>query len=144
MSTLERAIEIASEAHAGQIDKGGADYIGHPLRVMDAVEGTTTKIVAVLHDVIEDCPNWTLSRLRNEGFSEEVLHALDSVTKRPLEAYSEFIQRCARNATGRLVKLADLADNCDSARLPALTSDDLARFDRYARAIAELKASALR
>lgn len=143
MSTLERAIEIARKAHAGQIDKGGADYIGHPLRVMAAVEGTTAKIVAVLHDVVEDCPSWTLGRLRDEGFSEEILQALDSVTKRPLETYPDFIKRCARNATGRLVKLADLADNCNSARLPALTSDDLARFDRYARAIAQLKASAL-
>lgn len=140
MSTLERAIEIAREAHAGQIDKGGSDYIDHPLRVMEAVEGTTTKIVAVLHDVIEDCPSWTLGRLRNEGFSEEVLQALDSVTKRPFETYPNFIKRCARNATGRSVKLADLSDNSDPSRLKALAPEDHARLDRYDKAIATLVA----
>lgn len=140
MSTLERAIEIAREAHAGQIDKGGADYIGHPLRVMDAVESKTAKIVAVLHDVVEDCPSWTLGRLRNEGFSEEVLQALDSVTKRALETYPDFIRRCARNATGRLVKLADLSDNSDRSRLKVLAAEDYARLDRYDKAIAILVA----
>lgn len=140
MSTLERAIEIATEAHAGQMDKGGADYIGHPLRVMAAVEGTTAKIVAVLHDVVEDCPSWTLGRLRDEGFSEEILQALDSVTKRPLETYPDFIKRCARNATGRLVKLADLSDNNDRSRLKVLAPEDLERLDRYDKAIAMLVA----
>lgn len=140
MSTLERAIEIATEAHAGQMDKGGADYIGHPLRVMAAVEGTSAKIVAVLHDVVEDCPSWSLGRLRDEGFSEEILQALDSVTKRAQESYPDFIQRCARNVTGRLVKLADLSDNSDVSRLKALGPEDYARLDRYDKAIAILVA----
>lgn len=140
MSTLERAIEIAREAHAGQIDKGGADYIGHPIRVMDAVNGNSAKIVAVLHDVIEDCPSWTLDRLREQGFSEDILQALDSVTKREFERYPDFIQRCAGNAIGRIVKLADLADNSNRARLKVLSPNDLARLDRYAEAIGVLQA----
>ena len=78
MSTLERAIVIAAEAHAGITDKGGAPYILHPLRMMMDLTSAEERIVAVLHDVCEDCPGWTFERLRGEGFSEEILAALDS------------------------------------------------------------------
>ena len=73
MSTLERAIVIAAEAHAGMKDKGGAPYILHPLRMMLSVPSEEEQIVAVLHDVCEDCPGWTFERLRSEGFSERIL-----------------------------------------------------------------------
>ena len=94
MSTLERAIVIAAEAHAGVSDKGGAPYILHPLRMMMTLTSTEERIVAVLHDVCEDCPGWTFERLRGEGFSEEILAALDSVTKR--EGETSKSSRCAR------------------------------------------------
>ena len=68
MSTLERAIEIATEAHQGQLDKAGKDYIGHPLRVMAMGRTLDEKIVGVLHDVIEDS-DWTFGMLQNEGFA---------------------------------------------------------------------------
>jgi hypothetical protein len=80
MSTLERAIVIAAEAHAGMTDKAGAPYILHPLRLMLALSDASDRIVAVLHDVVEDCDGWTLARIRSEGFSEEVIEALESVT----------------------------------------------------------------
>ena len=139
MANLKRAIEIARDAHSGQVDKGSADYIEHPLRVMQRVDGEHAKIVAVLHDVVEDCPAWTFDRLRSEGFSDKVLQALESVTKRSLETYDDFIQRAGANSTGRLVKLADLADNSDVSRLAEITPDDLARQTRYAKAIAALE-----
>ena len=116
MSTLERAIVIAAEAHAGMTDKAGAPYILHPLRMMMDLTSAEDRIVAVLHDVCEDCPGWTFERLRGEGFSEEILAALDSVTKREGEPYEEFALRAAANPIGRRVKLADLRDNSD---LPA-------------------------
>ena len=141
MSTLERAIEIATSAHAGQTDKGGAAYIEHPLRVMARCTGTDAKIVAVLHDVVEDCPDWSFERLRAEGFSETVLAGLDSVTKRDGENYDAFVLRAGRNALGREVKLADLADNSDTSRLSAVTEQDLARLEKYRRAIASLSGS---
>ena len=78
---LERAIEIAVEAHKGQLDKGGNPYILHPLRVMMSVDLELEKIVAVLHDVVEDS-NWTFEALLAEGFSNEVIEALKSVTKK--------------------------------------------------------------
>ena len=74
MSTLERAIQIATEAHKGQLDKSGKDYIGHPLRVMEIRRSEQEKIVGVLHDVVEDT-DWTFERLAAEGFSEEIIAA---------------------------------------------------------------------
>jgi len=75
MSTLERAIMIAAEGHAGVKDRGGAPYILHPLRMMLGLSSPDERIVAVLHDVCEDCPGWTFDRLRDEGFSDEVIAA---------------------------------------------------------------------
>ena len=83
MSTLERAIEIATEAHRGQRDKAGNDYIGHPLRVMAAGKTLEEKIVGVLHDVVEDS-DWTLEELAAEGFAPEIIEALRCLTLRPL------------------------------------------------------------
>ena len=73
---LERAIKIAVEAHAGVKDRGGKAYILHPLSVMMRVETDAEKIVAVLHDVIEDT-DWT-DNLSEEGFSQEIIDALKS------------------------------------------------------------------
>jgi (p)ppGpp synthase/HD superfamily hydrolase len=135
MSTLERAIVIAAEAHAGITDKGGAPYILHPLRMMMDLTSADERIVAVLHDVCEDCPGWTFERLRGEGFSEEILTALDSVTKREGETYEEFALRAAVNPIGRRVKLADLRDNSDLSRITNPSIKDHQRIAKYARAI---------
>jgi (p)ppGpp synthase/HD superfamily hydrolase len=119
MSTLERAIIIAAEGHAGVKDKGGAPYILHPLRMMLGLSSPDERIVAVLHDVCEDCPGGTFDRLRAEGFPDHIIAALDSVTKRESEDYEIFASRAAANPIGRRVKLADLADNCDLSALRA-------------------------
>ena len=135
MSTLERAIVIAAEAHAGRTDKAGAPYILHPLRMMMDLTSAEERIVAVLHDVCEDCPGWTFERLRGEGFSEEILAALDSVTKRKGEPYEDFALRAAANPIGRRVKLADLRDNSDLSRITTPSVKDHQRIAKYARAI---------
>ena len=80
MGTLERAIEIATDAHRGQLDKAGNDYIGHPLRVMAMGQTMEEKIVGVLHDVVEDSA-WTFEQLAAEGFSPRIIEALRCVTK---------------------------------------------------------------
>ena len=77
---IEHAIQIAVEARTGQRDKAGQPYILHSLRMMFAVETKEERIVAVLHDVIEDCAGWTFERMKSHGFSPAVLEALDSVT----------------------------------------------------------------
>jgi (p)ppGpp synthase/HD superfamily hydrolase len=134
MSTLERAIVIAAEAHAGVVDKAGQPYILHPLRVMLRLSTLEERIAAVLHDVLEDT-GVTCEELRREGFSEGVIEALESVTKRAGEDYETFVRRAAANPVGRNVKLADLADNSDRSRLPNPTLEDEARFAKYERAM---------
>jgi (p)ppGpp synthase/HD superfamily hydrolase len=138
MSTLERAITIAAQAHAGQVDKAGAPYILHPIRVMLRMNTDEERMVAVLHDVIEDS-DWTLDRLRAEGFPEAVLEAIESVSRRPEETYEEYVLRAGRSAMGRRVKLADLEDNSDLSRIAEPTEKDRARIEKYRRAIALLQ-----
>jgi len=135
MSTLERAIAIAAEAHVGQVDKATVAYILHPLRVMLRLSSTDERIVAVLHDVCEDCPGWTFDRLRQEGFPDRIIDALESVTKRAGEDYDDFVRRAAANPIGRRVKFADLQDNCDLFRIAAPSERDLQRVEKYRRAI---------
>jgi (p)ppGpp synthase/HD superfamily hydrolase len=136
--TLERAIAIAAEAHAGQWDKAGNPYILHPLRVMLAVTATEERIVAALHDVVEDTP-WTLEALRAEGFSNVVVAAVDAMTRRAGEDYFEFVRRAAAHPIARPVKIADLRDNMDMARIAAPTARDDARIDRYREALRMLR-----
>jgi len=142
MSTIERAIVIAAEAHAGQVDKAGAAYILHPLRVMLRMETGDERITAVLHDLVEDSA-WDLDQLRAEGFSEQVVRAIDSVTRRDGESYDDFLLRAGRDAIGLRVKLADLEDNCDITRIATPTDGDLARMEKYRRAIEQLQRQAV-
>ena len=136
--TLERAIAIAATAHAGQVDKGGAPYILHPLKVMLRMTTLEERIVAVLHDVVEDC-DISLDDLRKEGFSEEVLTAIQSVTKVPGESYEDFVERAAQNPIGRVVKLADLEENSDLSRIASPSWEDLKRIEKYRRVIGRLR-----
>ncbi|HXC28513.1 MAG TPA: hypothetical protein VNV38_11210 [Stellaceae bacterium] len=140
MSTIERAIAIAAEAHAGQVDKAGAPYVLHLLRIMLSLTTVEERIVGVLHDVCEDCPGWTFERLRSEGFSGRVIDALGTVTKRDGENYEDFVMRAAANPIGRRVKLADLRDNSDLTRIAQPTARDHERIARYQRAIAAIEA----
>lgn len=127
---LNKAIELAAAAHAGQVDKAGEPYILHPLRVMLAVSEPEERIAAVLHDVVEDTP-WTLDELAGEGFSPAVLAALDALTKRPAEARVAAAQRARANPIARRVKLADVTDNMNLARIPNPTAKDHARLAEY-------------
>ena len=136
--TLERAIAIAATAHEGQVDKGGSPYILHPLKVMLRVNTLEERIVAVLHDVVEDC-GVSLDDLRKEGFSEAVLMAIESVTKVPGESYETFVERAAQNPIGRVVKLADLEENSDLTRIAQPSWEDLERVEKYRRAIGVLR-----
>ncbi len=138
MSDLNRAIEIATQAHAGQIDKVGRPYIEHPLRVMTLGKSEEERIVGVLHDVVEDTP-WTFEQLSHEGFSEEIIEALWYVTKlSEEEPYDDFIARIKKNPLATRVKLNDLTDNMDIRRLPYLSDKDVKRLKKYLRAYKRL------
>ena len=139
MSLLEKAIAIAVEAHQGKKDKAGTTYILHPLRVMFRVDSEDEKIVAVLHDVVEDHGDvWPVKRLRQAGFSKRILNALDCVTKREGESYEKFIKRSASNPIALKVKLADLEDNLDVRRLKQISEKDRIRLNRYLVAYRQL------
>jgi (p)ppGpp synthase/HD superfamily hydrolase len=137
MSTLERAISISAQAHENQVDKAGAPYILHSLRVMLRLDTTEERIAGVLHDVVEDT-SISIEFLRNSGFSETILLAIESVTKRQSETYDKFVLRASANAIGRRVKLADLSDNSDLSRISNPTAEDFKRVEKYQRAIKTL------
>lgn len=139
MPTIEDAIRLALDKHHGQVDKGGAPYIMHPLRVMSYMETETEQIVAVLHDVVEDS-DVTLDDLRRMGFSEEIVEAVDHLSRRDDETYEQFIQRIKPHPLAVRVKLGDLRDNMDIRRAGALDEKALERFERYRKAWFELTA----
>jgi (p)ppGpp synthase/HD superfamily hydrolase len=130
MSTLEKAIVIAAEAHRGQTDKAREPYILHPLRVMLRVSSPVERMAAVLHDVLEDS-DWTLADLEREGFCREVLEAVDALTRCAGESYEDFLHRAAGHPVALRVKLADLEDNLDLSRIGAPTEADWRRMVRY-------------
>lgn len=138
MSTLEHAIALAAKAHAGQVDKAGAPYILHPLRVMLRCATFEQRVTAVLHDVVEDC-GITSDRLRDEGFSEPIVRAVLALTKQEGEDYDAFVRRAGADPIARVVKLADLADNRDLSRIPNPTDKDRERLQKYERAVAYLE-----
>jgi len=138
MSTIEKAISLAIEAHKGKVDKAGAPYILHPLRVMFQMETKEEMIAAVLHDVLEDTAI-TPDQLKEMGFSETVLEALDSVTKRAGETYEDFVRRAALHPIGKKIKLADLRDNMDLSRLEEITDNDIKRVKKYHGALKIIK-----
>ncbi|HLL81001.1 MAG TPA: hypothetical protein VK420_00060 [Longimicrobium sp.] len=139
MHTLEDAIALAASAHRGQVDKAGQPYILHPLRLMLRLESDAERMTAVLHDVVEDTAV-SLDQLAGLGYPREVLDALELLTRRPTDTYEAFIERVSGNALARRVKLADLEDNMDVRRLPAVTAKDAERLARYRAAWARLKA----
>ena len=144
--SLERAVQIAAQVHAGARDKGGSPYLLHPLRVMLRLQDPVAQIVAMLHDVLEDGgPEWSCERLSGEGFGEEVLQALRAVTKTAdkqdqfadspdakVARYLVIVRRAKARPVGCLVKLADPEDNLDTSRLPQpLSAKDEFRLSKY-------------
>jgi (p)ppGpp synthase/HD superfamily hydrolase len=128
--TLEDAIILAAGAHRGQADKAGEPYILHPLRVMLQLVDEEGRIAAALHDVLEDTAT-TADNLRDWGYGEKVVEALEALTRRDGESYADSIERAVRNPLARRVKLADLADNMNVHRLPAVGDADRDRLARY-------------
>jgi (p)ppGpp synthase/HD superfamily hydrolase len=131
MSHLERAIRIAVEAHDGQKDKAGQPYILHPMRIMLRMQTETEMIVGILHDVVEDSNDWSIGRLEQEGFSDEILQAIDCLTRKEDESYENFIARLKGNRLARTVKVADLQDNTNISRIKSIREQDIERLVKY-------------
>ncbi|MEA3207606.1 MAG: hypothetical protein QOE70_663 [Chthoniobacter sp.] len=132
MMLLERALQIAVTAHAGQTSKDGSPYILHPLRLMAEMDSDDERIVAILHDVIEDS-NLTLADLEGEGFASEVLEAIRLLTHEKSVPYEEHVRRIEPHPLARKVKLADLRDNADLRRMTGDEERDSGRLKKYLR-----------
>jgi GTP diphosphokinase / guanosine-3',5'-bis(diphosphate) 3'-diphosphatase len=135
---LGNAIAIALIAHEGQVDKGGHQYIDHPLRVMSNVETLEEKIVAVLHDVVEDS-NLTLEDLRVAGFSDLIVEAIDAISKREGEKRNDYLRRVMDNPVALNVKIADMTDNTNLSRIQQPTDRDIDRIRVYKKTILRLQ-----
>jgi (p)ppGpp synthase/HD superfamily hydrolase len=138
MSLLERAIEIAVSAHKGQVDKAGKPYILHPLRLLFKMQSENEMIAAVLHDVVEDT-DWTIEKLKSEGFNEEVISAVKLLTHNKKVPYKKYIEAIKTNTIALRVKLADLEDNLDIKRIAHPKFRDYARIAEYLKYYNELK-----
>jgi hypothetical protein len=133
--TLDDAIQIARRAHEGQLDKSGRPYIGHPLRVMGLVATEHERMVAVLHDVVEDT-SVTIDDLASAGCPAEVLSAVDAISKRPGEERDTYLARVAGNPLALVVKRADIADNSSPDRMARLDEPTQQRLStKYATAL---------
>ncbi len=155
MSAIEKAIALALDAHEGQVDKGGAPYILHPLRVMATVEqmcpGCPEEVLlaAVMHDVIEDssynqfdiekamtgeagCLPWT---------AYQAAMLVIYLTKQHGQSEDEYYEQIKSNEYACYIKLADLRDNMDTSRLPVIRENDLIRINNYKRREQEIIAA---
>lgn len=133
----DRALRYAIEKHANQTDKAGEAYISHAMRVADFVgDNPTVRAIAYLHDVVEDT-DATVKDIQ-EKFGYAVSDIVDKLTRRPAESYEDYIHRVSRSHRARVVKIADLVDNMNLARLPVLTVKDAERQLKYANALCTL------
>lgn len=138
MATIETALVLVATKQNGQKDIGGEPYVLHVLRVMAGVKTLPEKIVAILHDVVEDTET-TLDDLLKLGFDRAIVIAVDCLTKRKGEDRVSAAHRAAANRLACAVKLADLADNMNMTRIPNPTARDYARLEEYKKAKAILE-----
>jgi hypothetical protein len=138
---IEVALHIAMLAHQGQVDKAGQPYIFHPIRVAGWLDDPRKKIVALLHDVLEDS-GFPEIEIRQQ-FGDEIGDAVVALTRKAGQTYDDFIEQCGANDLARAVKWADLRDNMDLSRLSTVTQRDLDRTAKYRAAADRLNAIAL-
>lgn len=128
-----KALAIATEAHKGQVDKVGASYILHPIRVAARCTTEDEKVVALLHDTLEDT-TITAEQLLADGFPSHIVEAIKSVTRLDGETYEQFVERCSKNPIGRIVKIHDLQDNMDVTRLETISDWYIEKLKTYLKA----------
>jgi len=129
-NNIEKAIEIALKEHTGQKEKAGAPYIFHCLRIMLKGKTKEEQIAGVLHDTVEDT-KITFDDLRAAGFSDDIIEAVDCLTKRKYEQYENYISRVLSNKIAIKVKLHDLEDNMNLLRLKEIKEKDIKRLNKY-------------
>lgn len=128
------ALNLCFEAHKNQRDESGMPYVFHPFHLAEQMKDEKTTIVALLHDVVEDT-DVTLDDIRNMGFDDEVVAAIELMTHDPNVPYMEYVSQIKKNPISKAVKLADLYHNSDITRLDEVTARDEERLKKYAEAI---------
>ena len=137
MGTVEEAEAFATKMHEGQTDKAGRPYIEHPRAVASKVGGEKEKVVAWLHDTVEDTPA-TIEQIR-EMFGDEIADAVAAMTHDKSVPYMDYVRNIKKNPIARKVKMADLSHNMDLSRLANVTEQDLERMEKYKKAYEILK-----
>jgi guanosine-3',5'-bis(diphosphate) 3'-pyrophosphohydrolase len=129
---LGKVLVLATNAHAGQFDRGGKPYILHPIKVMHYLKTDDEELqcVALLHDVVEDTKT-TWQDLEDIGCTVRVINAVRVLTKVPGESYDQYKQRVLASEDAMLVKMADLRHNTDIRRLKGITQKDIDRMAKY-------------
>lgn len=127
---LDIAADVCMRAHTGQRDKAGKAYFLHPMRIAMRCKTDEERIVALLHDTIEDS-DVTPEYLLDLGFSQEIVDAVLSVTKQDGESYEDFVSRAKKNPLGRTVKILDLEDNLNASRLDSFSPEMADRYQKY-------------
>lgn len=138
MDELTKAYFFAQEAHLGQVDKGGNDYFLHPLAVSGKVKTSPLKVIALLHDVMEDT-NFTADDLKFAGFSKRTILGVTALSRKKGESYDDYLLRLSINQDAVIVKIADLEHNADLSRISAPTPKDFARTQKYREKLCLLK-----
>lgn len=138
MNKIELAKSICLKAHEGQVDKGGNEYYHHPFTVAKMCESEAEKIVAYLHDVVEDS-RYTLEDIKELGFDQSIIEALSLMTHDTSLDYDSYIKRLSKNPIARHVKLNDLKHNSDLSRLKSISDKDIQRVAKYKKYIELLK-----
>ena len=132
----EAARALAARMHEGQTDKAGLPYITHPERVAGRLEDPAAQVVGWLHDTVEDT-SLTLAEIEAR-FGPETAAAVDAISRREGEAWSDYLDRVQANPVARQVKISDLIDNSNLGRLPAVTMKDVERQAKYNKALRKL------
>jgi GTP diphosphokinase / guanosine-3',5'-bis(diphosphate) 3'-diphosphatase len=132
------ALEIAEDAHKGQVDLAGQPYLTHPIAVSQMGKTIEEKLVGLLHDVVEDS-EWTLNDLRKAGIPEVIVEGVDRMTRRPGESVKSYMNRVKESELSIKVKLKDLRHNSDTSRISDWTEKDYKRLDKYRRQTKELE-----
>lgn len=134
MELVKIAEEFAEKKHFGQVDRAGVAYIEHPRTVASRVDGELEKVVAFLHDTVEDTDT-TVEEIRSI-FGDEVAEAVSCLTREKGVSYRQYIEKIKGNELARKVKLADLSHNMELSRLPNVTKSDIERVEkRYKKAV---------
>ncbi len=132
----KKAMNIAYDAHQGQVDKGGTPYVFHPWHLAEQMDDEISTIAALLHDVVEDT-DWTIEQLEAEGFPQAAMEVLRLLTHPKGQPYMEYVAGLQHNPVAVKIKLADLRHNSDFTRLSAVTAEQQERLERkYAPAFA--------